>query len=156
MQALSGNHRLADLGASLGLSQLGRLDEIIGDRRRIAERYQRLLGHDDRIELLSERPGTRSAWHLYPIRLDIERIEGGRAAVHRALHEAGIGVQVHYIPIHLQPFYRERFGTRFGDLPATEAAYLRLLSLPLFPGLEQDDQDKVVEVLLATLEKLAR
>lgn len=156
MQALSGNHRLADLGASLGLSQLGRLDEILDARRRIAERYEALLGRDDRLELLSERVGTRSAWHLYPIRLDIDRLRGGRAAVHRALHEAGIGVQVHYIPIHLQPFYREKFGTRFGDLPVTESAYLRLLSLPLFPDLEESAQDRVVEVLLTTLDELAR
>lgn len=156
MQALSGNHRLSDLGASLGLSQLGRLDEIIEARRRIAERYEALLGDDDRLELLGERVGSRSAWHLYPIRLDIERLQGGRAAVHRALHEAGIGVQVHYIPIHLQPFYRERFGTRFGDLPVTEDAYLRLLSLPLFPGLEDSAQDRVVEVLQTTLDKLTR
>lgn len=156
MQALSGNHRLADLGASLGLSQLGRLDEILAARRRIAERYEVLLGRDERIELLGERVGTWSAWHLYPIRLDIDQIAGGRAAVHRALHEAGIGVQVHYIPIHLQPFYRERFGTRFGDLPATEDAYLRLLSLPLFPDLAENAQDTVVETLLETLEKLAR
>jgi perosamine synthetase len=156
MQALSGNHRLPDLGASLGLSQLGRLDEIIHTRRRIADRYRHLLADDDRLELLRERPDTRSAWHLYPIRLDVDRLAGGRAAVHRALHEAGIGVQVHYIPIHLQPFYREEFGTRFGDLPATEAAYLRLLSLPLFPGLAEEAQDRVVEVLRSTLEKLGR
>ena len=156
MQALSGNHRLADLGASLGLSQLNRLDEILDARRRLAERYNDLLGGDDRIELLSERAGTQSAWHLYPIRLDIDRIEGGRAAVHRALHAAGIGVQVHYIPIHLQPFYRNRFGTGFGDLPATEDAYLRLLSLPLFPGLDLRAQDRVVETLQTILEKRCR
>jgi len=156
MQALSGNHRLPDLGASLGLSQIGRLDEIIRTRRQIADRYQSLLGEDDRIALLGERARTRSAWHLCPIRLDIDQIVGGRAAVHRALHEAGIGVQVHYIPIHLQPFYRKRLGTKFGDLPVTEDAYLRLLSLPLFPGLEESAQDRVVEVLLSTLEKLAR
>ncbi len=156
MQALSGNHRLADLGASLGLSQLGRLDEIITTRRRIADRYRRMLGDDDRIELLAERPGTQSAWHLYPVRLAVDRLKGGRAAVHRALHQAGIGVQVHYIPIHLQPFYRERFGTRFGDFPVTEDAYLRLLSLPLFPGLEERSQDRIVEALLSTLEQLAR
>lgn len=156
MQALSGNHRLADLGAALGISQLARLDEILESRRRLASRYDALLGDDGRIELLRERTATRSAWHLYPIRIDIERIRGGRAAVFRGLHDAGIGVQVHYIPIHLQPFYREHFGTRFGDLPRTEAAYLRLLSLPLFPGLKESAQDQVVETLFRVLDDLTK
>ena len=156
MHALSGNHRLADLGAALGTSQLERLDEILSARRRIANRYHDFLQGDERIEPLRERAGTRSAWHLYPIRLDIDQIQGGRAAVHRALHDEGIGVQVHYIPIHLQPYYRERFGSRYGDLPETEDAYLRLLSLPLFPDLDQNDQDRVIEALLGVLEKLSR
>lgn len=156
MHALSGNHRLSDLGASLGLSQLGRLGENIAARRRIADRYDRLLAHDERIRLLRERPGTRSAWHLYPIRLAVERLEGGRAAIYRALHADGIGVQVHYIPIHLQPFYRDRFGSRFGDLPQTEQAYLGLLSLPMFPELSCEAQDRVVGVLLRALDRAAR
>jgi dTDP-4-amino-4,6-dideoxygalactose transaminase len=90
------------------------------------------------------------------VRLRVEAIQGGRAAVHRALQAAGIAVQVHYIPIHLQPYYRQRLDTRFGDLPQTEDAYLRLLSLPLFPGLSDSDQDRVIEVLLSTLEALRR
>ncbi len=156
MHALAGNHRLADLGASLGLSQLGRLGELLDRRRQLASRYDRMLGGDERLEILRERPGTRSAWHLYPIRLAVERFHGGRAAIYRALHAEGIGVQVHYIPIHLQPFYRERLGTRFGDLPRTEDAYMRLLSLPLFPDLETVDQDHVVASLFRVFEKLAR
>ncbi|HPG26554.1 MAG TPA: aminotransferase class I/II-fold pyridoxal phosphate-dependent enzyme [Myxococcota bacterium] len=147
MHALSGNHRLPDLGAALGESQLARLDDILATRRALAARYDRLLAGEKRVRPLPERPGTRSAWHLYPVRLEIEAIRGGRAAVHARLHEAGIGVQVHYVPIHLQPFHRERLGTRFGDLPRSEDAYLRLLSLPLFPGLSDDDQERVVEVL---------
>ncbi|MEZ4290965.1 MAG: DegT/DnrJ/EryC1/StrS aminotransferase family protein [Myxococcota bacterium] len=136
-----------DLGAALGESQLARLDDILATRRALAARYDRLLAGEKRVRPLPERPGTRSAWHLYPVRLEIEAIRGGRAAVHARLHEAGIGVQVHYVPIHLQPFHRERLGTRFGDLPRSEDAYLRLLSLPLFPGLSDDDQERVVEVL---------
>jgi len=156
MQGLSGNHRLSDLGAALGHSQLERLDTILAERRRLAAVYDALLEKHEGVARLRERPETRSAWHLYPIRLAVERIEGGRAAVHRALHAAGVGVQVHYIPIHLQPFYRKRLGTRYGDLPKTEDAYLRLLSLPLFPGLAASAQARVAEVLLATLEDLSR
>jgi len=156
MHELSGNHRLSDLAAALGRSQLERLDESLAERRRLVRRYDAALEKDERLLRSSERPGTRSAWHLYPVRLAIEAIEGGRAAVHRALQAAGIAAQVHYIPIHLQPYYRRRFGTRFGDLPKTEDAYLRLLSLPLFPGLSEADQDRVLEVLLSTLEALRR
>lgn len=156
MHELSGNHRLSDLAAALGRSQLERLDESLAERRRLARRYDEVLEKDGRLLRSRERPGTRSAWHLYPVRLRVEAIEGGRAAVHRALQAAGIAVQVHYIPIHLQPYYRQRLGTRFGDLPQTEDAYLRLLSLPLFPGLSESDQDRVLEVLLSTLEALRR
>jgi len=147
MHSLSANHRLPDLGAALGLSQLDRLDEIVERRGAIAHRYEDALANDPRIELLSERPETESAWHLYPIRVRSESVVGGRAAIYRALHEARVGVQVHYIPIHLQPYYRARFGTAFGDLPATEAAYLELLSLPLFPSLSESAQDYVLDAL---------
>lgn len=156
MQALSGNHRLSDFASALGLSQLSRLAENLAARRRLARRYVELLAGEDRVDWLREAPNTRSAWHLFPILLDVDRIEGGRAAVYSALHAEGIGVQVHYIPIHLQPYYRARLGTRFGDHPNTEAAYLRLLSLPLFPDLADTAQDRVVEVLRRTLDRLAR
>ncbi len=147
MQALSGNHRLSDLSAALGRSQLGRLDENLNARRRIAARYDAAFATEEWVETLRVPEGTVSAWHLFPIQLDISRIEGGRAEVYRALHAAGIGVQVHYIPIHLQPFYRSRTGSQYGDLPHTEAAYLRLLSLPLFPELSGGAQDHVIDVL---------
>lgn len=156
MQSLSGNHRLPDFASALGLSQLSRLGENLAGRRRLAARYVELLAGEERVEWLREAPGTASAWHLFPILLDVERIEGGRAAVYAALHAEGIGVQVHYIPIHLQPFYRARLGTRFGDFPKTEAAYLRLLSLPMFPELSDAAQDRVVEVLRCVLDRLAR
>ncbi|MEZ4330206.1 MAG: aminotransferase class I/II-fold pyridoxal phosphate-dependent enzyme [Myxococcota bacterium] len=156
MQALSGNHRLSDFASALGLSQLARLAENLAARRRLALRYVSLLAGDERVEWLREAPGTQSAWHLFPILLDPARIEGGRAAVYAALHAEGIGVQVHYIPIHLQPYYRARLGTRFGDLPNTESAYLRLLSLPLFPDLSDAAQDRVVDALRRTLDGLAR
>lgn len=156
MQSLSGNHRLPDFASALGLSQLSRIGENLAARRRIAARYVELLAGEDRVEWLREARETLSAWHLFPVLLDVERIEGGRAAVYAGLHAEGIGVQVHYIPIHLQPYYRERLGTRFGDFPNTESAYLRLLSLPMFPDLGDAAQERVVEVLKRTLDRLGR
>ena len=156
MQALAANHRLSDLSAALGRSQLARLDAILEERRCIAARYDDALADMPAVEPLAERPGTRSAWHLYPIRLRLEAVEGGRAALYEAMHAGGIGVQVHYIPIHLQPYYRERLGCGFGDLPATEESYLRLLSLPIFPGLSAHDQQRSLDVLRSALEGLSR
>lgn len=156
MHSLSANHRLPDLGAALGASQMQRLDENLDRRRHLAARYAEGLGSDARITPLAEPRGTHSAWHLFPIQLDVDRIRGGRAAVYSAMIEQGIGVQVHYIPVHLQPYYRMRFGSKFGDLPATESAYLRLLSLPLYPTLDEQTQDRIVETLLETLDRLAR
>jgi perosamine synthetase len=156
MQTLSGNHRLPDFASALGLSQLSRLAENVSARRRLARRYVEKLSGETRLAWLREAPNTLSAWHLFPILLDVDRIEGGRAAVYRALNAEGIGVQVHYIPIHLQPYYRARLGTRYGDYPKTEDAYLRLLSLPMFPDLADGAQDRVVEVLRGTLDGLAR
>jgi dTDP-4-amino-4,6-dideoxygalactose transaminase len=152
MHALAANHRLSDLGAALGASQLARLDQILDLRRTLARRYTEVLSGESRVDTLAERPGTRSAWHLYPIQIDRSRVAGGRATVHRRLHEAGVGAQVHYIPIHLQPWYRRHLGTRFGDLPATEAAYLRLLSLPLYPELGIERQDRVLAALSLALD----
>lgn len=151
MHALSANHRLPDLAAALGASQLARLDDNLARRREIARRYEEAFAGDERIALLPERRGTRSAWHLYPVRLRT----GGRAQVHARLHDDGVGVQVHYIPIHLQPWYRERFGTGWGNLPATEAAYLELLSMPMFPTLTRADQDRSIEALFRALESIA-
>lgn len=156
MQVLAANHRLSDLSAALGRSQLGRLDEILEARRSIAARYAEALSDVETVDLYPERPDTRSAWHLYPIRLRVEAIEGGRAAIYDAMHAGGIGVQVHYIPIHLQPYYRAQLGCAFGDLPETEETYLRLLSLPIFPGLALEDQQRSVDVLRAALERHAR
>lgn len=148
MHALSANHRLPDLGAALGTAQLARLDENVERRREIAARYEEALAGDARVVRLAEAPETRSAWHLYPIRI----VGPGRAAVYRRLHEDGIGVQIHYIPVHLQPWYRARLGTGWGDLPATEAAYLGLLSLPMFPTLRPADQMRSIDALRRALD----
>ncbi len=103
-----------------------------------------------------ERRGVRSAWHLYAVRVRHEALRGGRAALFDALRARGIGVQVHYVPVHLQPFYREHLGHRWGAFPVAESAYLELLSLPLFPTLSARDRDRVVATLLGEIARLRR
>jgi UDP-4-amino-4,6-dideoxy-N-acetyl-beta-L-altrosamine transaminase len=131
------NYRMTDLQAALGSSQLRRMAGFLARRRELAARYGERLA-DLPLELPP--PSEESAWHLYPVRL---RQPQRRRAVFDALRAAGIGVNVHYIPVHLQPWYR-RLGFRPGDFPNAEAYYAGALSLPLWPGLSDAMQDAVV------------
>ena len=118
--------------------------------------YHAALADCDLIRLPVERAGVSSAWHLYAIQLESDALRGGRAEFFAGLRRAGLGVQVHYIPVHLQPWYRKELGTAWGDLPETERAYLRLLSLPLFPTLESADVDRVVAAVRDEATRLRR
>ncbi len=143
------NYRLPDILAVLGTSQMRRLDEFVARRRALAARYA------DRLDGL---PVTRpwqhadaaSAWHLYVIQLQLDRIGKSRREVVEALHAAGIGVNVHYIPVHTQPYYR-RLGFSRGDFPLAEAYYARALTLPLFARLTEEEQDRVIAALQTIL-----
>jgi UDP-4-amino-4,6-dideoxy-N-acetyl-beta-L-altrosamine transaminase len=148
-QLLGYNYRLTDVQAALGLSQLGRLEPMQERRAALAQRYDELLG-----DLPLLRPARRddrtSAWHLYAVEIDETRCNRPRAAVFDALRQAGIGVNVHYIPIHTQPYYAA-LGFRRGDFPAAERYYARALSIPLFPAMSHAQQDHVVATLRRAL-----
>ena len=147
---LGHNMRMTDLQAALGLSQLKRLEVMHAARCRLADRYDRLLG--DLPLLLPARTNDRvSAWHLYAVEIDQRRSKLGRAELFAALRAANIGVNVHYIPIHTQPYY-QRLGFCVGDFPAAEAYYAQAISLPLFPSLSDEQQDRVVQVLREALQ----
>jgi dTDP-4-amino-4,6-dideoxygalactose transaminase len=156
MQRLGQNARLSDFAAALGTSQLERLELFLERRRALVAAYTEALRDEPALELPRESEGARSAWHLYPIRVRRDALRGGRAALFAGLRQRGIGVQVHYVPVHLQPFYRGRRGTRWGDLPVAEAEYLRLLSLPLFAAMDEGDVARVVDALRAELARLRR
>lgn len=140
------NYRMTDIQAALGSSQLSRLDTYVARRRELASRYDRLL-ESLPVKPLSQLNETASSWHLYIIRLD-EKFE--RKIVFERLRDAGIGVNVHYIPVHTQPYYRA-LGFDFGDYPNAESYYSHAITLPLFPGLNDRQQDEVVEALGAAL-----
>lgn len=139
---LGWNYRMTEMQAALGLSQQTRLAEFVDRRNALAERYDSLLA-----DLPLDRPGrlegARSAFHLYVIRLHDET---RHRAIFEALRADGIGVNLHYIPIHLQPYYRD-LGFSDGDFPAAEAYYKRAISIPLYYGLSEADQDRVVACL---------
>jgi UDP-4-amino-4,6-dideoxy-N-acetyl-beta-L-altrosamine transaminase len=143
-QLLGYNYRMTDLHAALGLSQLGRLDDYVQRRNELARRYDRAL---DGMPL--QRPhvarGNLSAFHLYVVRLR-DAAGGRRRRVFDALRARGIGVNVHYTPVHLQPYYRA-LGFRAGMFPEAEAHGAAAITLPLHPRLKEQDQDRVVEAL---------
>jgi len=145
MVELGYNYRLTDIGAALGSSQLGRLGEFLGRRREIAARYlERLAGHD-LLDLPVVLPGAEPAWHFAFIQLRLDRLRVDRGAIYHALRAEGIGVNVHYIPVHQHPYYRDRFPGV--SMPVAEAAYERMLTIPLFPAMTDADADDVVAAL---------
>lgn len=147
--ALGYNYRITDIQAALGLSQLARLDDYVGRRHRLAARYDALLA-DLPVIVPARVADVRSALHLYPIQVDAARCRRSRRQVFDALRAAGIGVNVHYIPVHTQPYYR-RMGFSRGDFPRAEAYYAQAISLPMFATLTDAQQDEVVAALRRAL-----
>jgi len=147
--ALGFNYRMTDLQAALGLSQASRLDAFVSRRHALAHRYDRLLSE---LPVVTpwQHPDSHSGLHLYVIRLRLDRIAVTHRQVFESLREQGIGVNLHYIPVHMQPYYR-RLGFKPGDFPVAEVYYASAISLPLFPALTDAQQDRVVAVLKQAL-----
>jgi UDP-4-amino-4,6-dideoxy-N-acetyl-beta-L-altrosamine transaminase len=143
------NYRLTDLHAALGRSQLDRLDAYVARRTSLAERYDALL-RDLPLTLPGRRADSRSAWHLYVLRVDEPAGAPPRRVVFDRLRAAGVGVNVHYIPVHWQPYY-QALGFSRGQFPQAEAHYAQAISLPLFPLLSEARQDEVVAALRGAL-----
>lgn len=139
------NYRLTDLQAALGVSQMGRIDQYVSRRHELATRYDALLA-DLPVITPWQHPDTYSGLHLYPIRLKLGEIHPTHLQVFKALRAQGIGVNVHYIPVHTQPYFRA-MGFKEGDFPEAENYYAQAISLPMYPGLTTEDQDAVVQAL---------
>jgi perosamine synthetase len=144
MVLLGFNYRLTDIACALGLSQLKELDVNLARRREIAARYSAAFRDPHGVQVPGVRPNVNPAWHLYPIRVKLERLNADRGHVFRALRAENVGVNVHYIPVHLHPYYRDRFGYRGGEYPVAEAAYEQLISLPMFHGMTDGDVQDVI------------
>lgn len=150
MHYLGYNYRITDIQCALGISQLRKLDSFLEKRRALVDCYNQGLRSEEKIELPVTLEEFLPAWHLYTIRL-----KGGnppRRALFEELHRAGIGAQVHYLPVYWHPYYQES-GYRKGLCPAAEDYYQRTLSLPLFPDMNQDDVNRVVSALHIFLDK---
>ena len=147
--ALGYNYRMTDLQAALGVSQLSRLGEFVARRHEIAARYNDLLA-DLPITLPWQSPESYSAFHLYVIRLQLDTIGTGHRQVFEYLRDREILVNLHYIPVHTQPYYRQ-FGFKNGDYPEAEQYYREAISIPMHPLLSIEDQDRVVGALREAL-----
>jgi UDP-4-amino-4,6-dideoxy-N-acetyl-beta-L-altrosamine transaminase len=143
------NYRLTDLQAALGLSQLDRLEAFVDRRHALAARYDEMLAALP-VKTPWQNPAGRSSYHLYPLMLDTAAIGKSRRAIFEALRADGIGVNVHYMPVHLQPVYRAR-GFKPGDCPEAEAYYASALTIPLFGVMTGAEQDSVIEALKRAL-----
>ncbi|WP_339136118.1 MAG: UDP-4-amino-4,6-dideoxy-N-acetyl-beta-L-altrosamine transaminase [Candidatus Electrothrix sp. GW3-4] len=143
------NYRMTDIQAALGLSQLEKLDMFIDRRREIAQRYEPLLTGLP-IIIPWQNPDGLSAWHLYVIRLQLNKIKLSQKQIYEKLREKGIGVNLHYIPVHTQPWY-QRLGFKIGQFPKAEQYYREAITLPLFPAMKNDQQDIVVQILHDTI-----
>ncbi len=135
---------MTDIQAAIGRVQLSRLDEMQVRRLQIVEQYQAAFGARPELSVPIERPEARSAWHLYVLRLNLDKLCIDRARFIEEMSARNIGTSVHFIPIHLHPYYREHYGWRPDDFPVAEHEYQRLVSLPLHPGLSDDDVRDVI------------
>lgn len=138
---------MTDVQAAMGIHQLRQLDGFIATRQRYANLYDEAFADIPEIGTPITRPDRSHTYHLYPIRLDLERLSIDRAQFIEELKACGIGTSVHFIPVHIHPFYQNCFGYRRGDFPSAEALYERIVSLPLYPRMSEADLDDVVRAV---------
>jgi dTDP-4-amino-4,6-dideoxygalactose transaminase len=152
MPEIGYNFRASEINSALGLSQLGKLDRFLARRRALAARYDEALAPlAPLLRPVPRQPGGESGWHLYVVRIDFAAAGMEREMLMARLRDQGIGTQVHYLPVHRQPYYRRRYGEL--ALPGADAYYARCLSLPLFPGMADDDVDFVADTLKRELSR---
>lgn len=156
MVLLGYNYRLNDIACALGLQQLRRLDASLARRRAIAEHYTAAFQQIPGVIPPVVRPEVNPAWHLYPVRLDLNKVAADRGQIYSALRAENIGVNVHYIPVHMHPYYHQQFGYKNGDFPNAEHAFARLISLPMFHGMGNQDVEDVIAAVKKVLQHYLR
>ena len=149
-------YNMTDIQASLGIHQLAGLEQFLEVRSRYAAMYSEAFGDMPEIQAPTVNPGVRHAWHLYVIQIDLERLAVDRAQFINALRAENIGTSVHFIPVHLQPYYRETFGYKRGDFPNAERIYDRIVSLPLYPRMTEGDVRDVIAAVKKVVSQYKR
>jgi perosamine synthetase len=149
-------YNFTDLQASLGLPQLKKVDYMWESRKRIAARYTKDLKDLDTIELHTIKSDRESSWHLFPIRLHLEKLNKTRAQIIEELRKNNIGVGVHFMPVHQHLYYSETFNLKDDNYPVASSIFPRLLSLPIYPGMNDENVDRVISILIDILNRAKR
>ncbi len=143
----SHNFRITDFQCALGISQLKKLDNFITKRRDIARQYNEAFAGIQEMILPRQGEDMKSAWHIYPIQFKLDRLKMNRRELFDSFKEQGIGVQVHYMPLHLHPFYQKAFGYQAGDFKIAEGYYEQAITIPLYPTMTDEDVKKVIDTV---------
>jgi len=149
-------YNLTDLAAAIGIHQLARAEAMRLERESVARRFLKAFADVEEIELPLESPDRIHSWHLFPIRLRLDRLAIDRNGFLDELKDAGVGCSVHWRPLHLHPYYEQTFGWRPEDLPVATAVWERLISLPIFPGMTEAEVAHVIEVVKRLCERHSR
>jgi perosamine synthetase len=149
-------YNMTDVAAALGLEQLKKSDRFCHARRGIAERYNEAFATLPEIQTPGCAPDVQHAWHLYIIKLDLDRLTIDRKDFIKALNGRKVGTSVHFIPLHLHPFYRDTFGYKPADFPNASAAFERIISLPIYPRMTDSNVDSVIRAVTATIKEFRR
>jgi len=147
------NYRITDLQCALGSSQLKKLDLFIDKRREIADKYDAVFSEVGIFTIPSSHSSVSHAYHLYPLKIDFERLSFSKSDLFGSMKAVGINLQVHYIPIHLQPFYRKYYGYTSGNYPVAEKFYLQEVSMPIYPTLNDDEQKLTINSVIKIINR---
>ena len=148
MHEVGYNYRITDFQCALGSRQLKRLDSFVQNRREIAKRYDDSFSNIDCLKTPKVQDSFEHSYHLYPLQIDFEKLSISKIEFFEKMKKAGINLQVHYIPIHLQPYYQKNYGFQQGDFPFAEYFYRNEVSLPIYPDLSMDDVSLVIDSVL--------
>ena len=148
MNEVGYNYRITDFQCALGSSQLKKLGRFINKRREIAKKYDKAFLNINLLKTPESHKSVEHAYHLYPLQIDFNELPITKSEFFKKMKESGINLQVHYIPVHLQPFYQKNFGFKVGDFPVSESFYRNEISLPIYPNLSTDEISFVVKNML--------
>jgi perosamine synthetase len=143
-------YNLTDIAAAIGNGQLRRAEEMRCQREEIARGYLRAFSGVEHVELPAEPPNRVHSWHLFPIRLNLDKLSIDRNQFIEEIRSRSVGCSVHWRPLHLHPYYEETFAWRAGHLPVASREWARIVSLPLFPGMTLEEREYVVHVVKET------
>jgi dTDP-4-amino-4,6-dideoxygalactose transaminase len=149
-------YNLTDIAAALGIEQLKRCDQFYEARRRIADQYHKAFADLPEIQIPACNPDVQHAWHLYVIQLNIERLRINRRDFIKALKDNNIGASVHFIPLHLHPYYRDTFGYQPGDFPQATTVFERIVSLPIYPNMTEENVREVIVAVRKLIQEYRR